>query len=483
MVQLGLVDYIVFGLFILILLTLGFSARIRKNTMVNYLLAGRSLSLPLCLTSLVCTWYGGILGIGESVSYYGLGTWLLLGFPYYLFAFIYAVWLSKRVRESEHLSIPEKLGATYGLKVRRLSGVLIYLLAVPAAHILMIGTLIHLVTGIQNWIAMCIAGLFGAAMLYRGGLMADVRLSIVSFALMYIAFGIIVVEAMFKMPFNQMVNTSQASGMWTIGGGQSPIQILGFILLGAWTIVDPGFHQRVASASSPEIGKKTVLWAILFWFVFDALMITAGLYALALKVNPANKLEIFPMLANNVLPPGLKALFICGILGTTACAMVGYLLLSGSTLSRDIFGNNHSISIDNDESQKIASTRIGIVFSIVLAIGLAILVNSVVALWYSFGGIVVGALLIPVLDSYLSRTNKPMANVFISIIAAAGVSLSLWIWGTANGNPYVEVTLADGSKFGFGTLVPGLFVSIFVLGFGNMFQTLRREKVNKEEIE
>ena len=74
-------DMGVVGLFIVAILALGFSARLRENSVLQFLAAGRALTLPAFVATLVSTWYGGILGICESVSYYGVGTWLLMGVP------------------------------------------------------------------------------------------------------------------------------------------------------------------------------------------------------------------------------------------------------------------------------------------------------------------------------------------------------------------------------------------------------------------
>ncbi len=92
--KLGPIDLVVVALFLGALFALGFSAKLKQNTVLQYLAAGRSLSLPVFVATLVSTWYGGILGIGESVSYFGLGTWLLLGVPYYLFGILYSLILA-----------------------------------------------------------------------------------------------------------------------------------------------------------------------------------------------------------------------------------------------------------------------------------------------------------------------------------------------------------------------------------------------------
>ena len=72
------IDLLVLGVYVIILLGLGFY---RKKHLVDktneYILAGRKLSLPGFVITLVATWYGGILGIGENTYSYGIQTWLI----------------------------------------------------------------------------------------------------------------------------------------------------------------------------------------------------------------------------------------------------------------------------------------------------------------------------------------------------------------------------------------------------------------------
>ncbi len=147
MVTLGTLDAVIILVYIAALLALGFSAKLRDSSVLQFLVAGRNLTLLPFVATLVCTWYGGILGMGESVSYYGVGTLLLLGVPYYIFALTYAFFLAKRVRGAEEISIPERLSRTFGRPAGLIGAFLIFLLAVPSAHVLMLGILVQLFTG------------------------------------------------------------------------------------------------------------------------------------------------------------------------------------------------------------------------------------------------------------------------------------------------------------------------------------------------
>ena len=152
-------------------------------------------------------WYGGILGIGESVSFYGVGTWVLFGVPYYVFAIIYALWLAPRVRKAPQLSIPERLHLRFGRGVAILGAVLLLLLAVPAAHVLMLGTLVKSFTGLGLTSSLFIGTIVGASFLYRGGLLADARASLLAFVMMYVGFGVMVIWCLSHYPLIQTLST------------------------------------------------------------------------------------------------------------------------------------------------------------------------------------------------------------------------------------------------------------------------------------
>ena len=64
----------------ILLIGLLFSKRQRTDDL-NFLLAGRRLSLPAFTATLVSTWYGGILGVGEFTYRYGLLNWVTQALP------------------------------------------------------------------------------------------------------------------------------------------------------------------------------------------------------------------------------------------------------------------------------------------------------------------------------------------------------------------------------------------------------------------
>jgi SSS family solute:Na+ symporter len=474
-------DWVVFGLFVGLIFALGFSVKLREASALQFLAAGRALSLPLFVATLVATWYGGILGIAESVKYFGLGTILLMGVPYYVFALVYALVYAKRVREADQISIPERLFLRYGKWPAILGAGLVFLLGVPAPHVLMIGDLLQALThfpeGTRFVKEACVIGgtLIGTLFLYKGGLLADARASTIAFVMMYVGFAVIVFSCLAQFPPMATWGVLENKDLLRFDGGQAWPAIVSFFILGAWTLIDPGFHQRVASAKTPETGQRGIFVAILFWMVFDILTVSTGMYAISLlpQIAPgampaleANPRLFFPALGQAVLPPGLKAVFFCGMFGTILSAMVGYSLVSGASFGRELVCR---LKPGLDETKW---SRIGIGVASVTAIALALKIDSVVALWYSWGGCVIGAILVPVTLSYgIGRWRLQPVVIAASMAAGFLASFGWLIYTLNNGNLYQEITLTFGytqTKFSLGTLLPSLLVSLIVLGIGSL---------------
>jgi len=120
---------------------------VQKQTGVrdDFLLAGRRLTLPMFVATLVSSWYGGILGVGEFSYKYGLSQWVVFGVPYYIFALVFAFWLAEKVQASPTISIPDRLRMVYGPLAGELGAVFTFLMASPAPYMLMTSVLLGLV--------------------------------------------------------------------------------------------------------------------------------------------------------------------------------------------------------------------------------------------------------------------------------------------------------------------------------------------------
>jgi SSS family solute:Na+ symporter len=296
-------DYILILLYFIVVLYIGFRSRRRgPNVVEEYLLAGRSLTLPVFVATLVSTWYGGILGVGEFTYRHGISAWLVLGLPYYIFGFIFAFLLAGKIHRTKLYTIPDRLEQIYDRKTSMLGTILTLILVTPAPYFLMIGVMIQMAFGFDLKLSMVIGTVLSISYLFTGGFRSDVRTDIFEFFLMFIGFSLIIPFSGAKFGGIDFIRSNTPDINLSITGGNSIQYIVVWYFIALWTLVDPGFYQRCYAARSEGVARYGILISIFFWFLFDAMTITAGLYARAVLPELDQPVMAYPALAEVVLP-------------------------------------------------------------------------------------------------------------------------------------------------------------------------------------
>ncbi|MDD5608668.1 MAG: hypothetical protein PHY57_09155, partial [Ignavibacterium sp.] len=198
MISFSLFDIIIIVLFFSALLIIGFlSSRKVKSDAESFLLSGRNMGLILFVLVNVSTWYGGIIGVGEFTYRYGLVSWFTQGLPYYFFAFLFAMFFAKKIREASLFTIPEKLEQVYGKNTALLSAVVVFILVSPAPYLLMSANLISLVFDTGDLISLLIGIILSASYLVKGGFRSNILTDAFQFFIMFAGFIVILLVAAF----------------------------------------------------------------------------------------------------------------------------------------------------------------------------------------------------------------------------------------------------------------------------------------------
>lgn len=457
-------DWAPLGLYVLFLLVVGFWPR--KEDTEGYLIANRSLSIPVFVATLVATWYGGILGAGQFVYSDGLAAWVSNGLPYYVFAVIFAMLLARRIRSSSgaaHLyTIPDKFAQAYDRKTAVLAACFAFFYAAPATYVLMTGILLQLLFGWERLPAMVVGLLFSVVYVFRGGFLSDVRVNTLQFLLMFTGFLMVTGICLAKFGgFAYLLHSPNvpATHLKPLGTHDLGWAVVWFFIA-LTTLSDPGFHQRCYAARTPRIAAVGILIAVLCWMLFDSLTTTTGLFARALLPNLADSTLAFPALAERVLPAGLKGLFYVGMLAPIMASLVSYTFISAVTVGRDLIWR---LREDPDESRVPHYTRYGLIASSLFALAVAMKVPSVVQQWYAFGNVYVPGILIPLLGAYApsARWKASPHFAFLSMLGGAGTALGWLLWGWNHGG-------LDDPHFPFNwqPMYPGLLVAALFYGVG-----------------
>ncbi len=461
-VHFGAVDLGLILLYLGAVVFLGYRAsRSRRSDADEFLLAGRTLTLPLFVATLVSTWYGGILGVGEFSYRYGLSNWFVFGLPYYFFALLFALLLARRIRATNLYTIPDKLEQSFGRPTAVLGAVLAFILATPAAYVLMLGVLVQVVFGGNLTLWVIAATALTTIYLYKGGFRSDVWVNTFEFGAMFLGFALIVAFAVGRYGGWTFLETHLPPLHLTWRGGNSWQYILVWFFIALWTLIDPAFHQRCYAARDEATAQRGILVSIAFWFVFDALTTTAGLYARAILPGLPQPMYSYPALAEVILPPVAKGLFYIGMLATIMSTLSSLTLISAITIGKDIVGR---LAVpERREELTTRWTRHGLTIAALVSIVLALAVPSVVGLWYTIGTCVIPGLLVPILASYFRPLRIPPAFAFTSMLTGWLVSTASFVAG--------HLWMADGVAqypLGIEPMYPGLAVSLAVWGMGRI---------------
>lgn len=458
MVTLSPIDIVLIIGYFLAVLAIGFLSTKKNSDAADFLVAGRSLTLPIFVMTLVSTWYGGILGVGEFSYLYGISNWVVQGVPYYLFAIVFALFLAKRIRSSNLLTIPDKLHQAYDVKTAALGSFLTFILMTPAPYMLMIAVLLQMIFGWSLLLSLLVGTIATTAYLFAGGFRSDVNTDVFEFVLMFIGFGVIIPFAYAKFGGFEFIQQNVPPLHLTWNGGNSIQFVLVWFFIALWTLVDPAFHQRCYAAKSGEVAQKGILISIIFWFLFDAMTATAGLYARAALPNLAHPVMAFPLLAEATLPPIAKGMFYIGMFATIMSTLNSLTFISATTLGRDIVWR---VRREKHESNVTRYTQVGLIVTAILSVALSLLIPSVIKLWYTIGTIVIPGLLIPLVTSYFERWKVSARYAFATMLLGWLTSLSWLLMGWTK-----ELGSSEFYPFGIEPMYPGLVVSIVVWSLG-----------------
>jgi SSS family solute:Na+ symporter len=367
---------------------------------LDYLVAGRRVTLPAFVATLVATWYGGILGVGEYSYRYGLANWLVFGVPYYIGALAFALIFARRAREAALYTIPDLLERHYGRRTALMGAVAVFVTAAPAAYVLMLGTLFA--SMFQLPLVPCVIGaaLFSVFYIDRGGLRTVVFTDQVQFVLMYAGFIIMLAFLLAQHGGLSFLRSHLPATHFTWHGGNPPQSILVWYFIALSTLVDPGFWQRAYAARDPRVAKRGVLWSVAFWCLFDFLTTSTGMYARALLPQLKDPVFAFPELARVTLPPVALGLFYLAMIATVMSTIDSYGFIAATTIGRDVIWRLRG---EAGEERLPRYSRIGLWVSAAFATTLAVTRQSVISLWHDLGSITTPVLLLPVGLGLLGR--------------------------------------------------------------------------------
>ena len=388
-----------------------------KKQILDHLIMGRSLTLPMFVATLVATWYGGIFGVTQIAFNKGIFNFITQGFFWYLSYLIFAFFLVKKVSPFKAVTLPDLIGKMFGPRSAKLAAVFNFFNVLPIAYTISLGLFISLIFGISLNYSMLIG--LSTVLLYStwGGFRSVVISDILQFFTM--CTGVFLVLALSISTFGGLdyLTSNLPETYFSIhgGGSVSATLVWGFIALS--TLIDPNFYQRCFAARDEEVSRNGIVISTIIWFAFDICTTFGAMYAKAAIPDAAPDKGYF-IYALQLLPSGLRGLFLAGVLATILSTLDSYLFLAGTTITYDLGPKSW-------RTQKLKHA-LGILFVGILSIIFAQFFSGNIKLvWKTLGSFSAGCLLVPVLWGHIKPgklSDKAFFNICLFSLLTMGLN-------------------------------------------------------------
>ncbi len=364
-----------------------------SSSLVQYILMGRQLTLPLFVATLVATWYGGIFGVTQIAFDSGIYNFLIQGLFWYAAYFLFAFFVLRRIDTTSVMTLPELLGRTIGPKAGVVAGLFNLANVLPVSYVISLGLLVNTLFGIPFVPAMILGTAFVLAYSSLSGFRAVVFSDLVQFGVMVSAVALVLVLSVSTFGGWSFLKANLPETHFRLWGGVplGSTLVWGFIALS--TLVDPSFYQRCFAAQSKTVARKGILISIGIWVGFDICTTGGALYARAVLPDaPSN--QAYLLYGLQLLPEGLRGFFLAGIAATILSTLDSRLFLGSNTLAYDLFPRWFG--------SRIFRHRLGIaaVATVAIVLGSAF-EGNIRAVWRTLGSYSAACLLFPVLITYL----------------------------------------------------------------------------------
>ena len=433
------IDYVIIALYLSGMVGVGLWFAKKHTDFDDYFLAGRSLTTPLLITTLISTYYGIDVLFGDSQLGFtdGVVAWFGYARPTYAFFLIAAFLLAQRLREENFKSLPDILDKYYGKKTRYVGAVTSFIYSLPALSLYGFGMLGDVILGWKPIVGMLVLG--GIALVYTltGGFWAVVLTDSIQFVMMCVVLALAFPFAMNLIGgFDSMIDTLEPSYFNTMGDLSIWLIVI-YASTGLSILVEPTFYQRIFAAKSYKSVRNALIIGIFIWGSYDW-MIT--ILAMSAKVGVLKGLlpgDVAPdaalltiMVA--ALPAGALGLFIAGVLSTEMSTLDSYCLVAGGNVAYDIY--KPALKPEATDTELIKTTRYGILLSWFLGFAMAVSFEQMLGLWVFLASILISSTLTPILlGIYIPNFRRPLAGFFsagLGLLSTIILNIYIMIYGT-----------------------------------------------------
>jgi SSS family solute:Na+ symporter len=422
-------DFVVIVGYLAFMLWIGWYVSKKMSSFDDFFIAGRTMTTPVLICTLVSIYYGidVLFGTSEIAYNEGIVAWFGYSRPTYLFFIIAAFFLANRLREHDHRSLPDILEYHYGKGAGVFAAVASFVYSLPSLGLFGMGKVSQVIFNVDPWIGGLVFG--GVALVYTlwGGLWADALTDTVQFVLMCVTLAIAVPIVMGKVGGFEYIAQNLPDTFFRPLGSLPVWLVIVYAATGLTILVEPAFYQRIFAARSSREVRNALLIGILMWGAYDWCVTAGGMLARAAVhsgILPAgtHPNEALLRVVVFALPAGLTGIFLAGVLAAEMSTIDSYCLVAGGNIVYDIY--RPVFKPDAGDASLSRLTKWGILGSWGLGFVLAFLFGRLMALWVFMSTILTSTVFVPIMAGLFWKRRKTKlagllgcASGFVGVVA------------------------------------------------------------------
>ncbi len=377
---------IVYGLVLMLIALL--SLKYNKS-FENFLVAGRQQPRVLIVASMLASTIGGGITMGTVGKAYAMGAaafWFVAAGA--IAHLIQGIYLSKPVRESEALTLPDLAGKLGGDAVRKLVAIIIVItwVGIAAGQFLAASKILGSISGMEHTAAVWVAAIFLLVYTLIGGQKSVLRTDLFQFGILAIA---IIASVLYLYLAKTPAPGSVQIELFTKGFGPLDLAYYLVVVAGSYLIC-PMMFGRLLSADSSQNARKASFISSAGMFIFAVIVTAIGLWARATGFDAGGG-DPFTAILQHALPKWLGILMLFGILAAILSTADTVLLTAAGIIENDIL-----------EKKSLLRVRLWIALIAVAGAIIALFNTDIIDL---------------LLDTYQGYTSGIVPALFIAIVS------------------------------------------------------------------
>lgn len=406
------------GIYMMILLAVGWWASKRVSDEADFLVAGRRLGLPLMVGALVATWFGAGTTMGASGATYLFGVQGVVFDPFgaALCLILLGLFFARVVRRSKYMTLVDFFESRYGSKVAGLSALVMLIAEMGWIGALLVGfgAIINFFTGIPLGWGIGISTLVLILYTYMGGMYAvtmtdSVQIAVVTVSM--IAIFVIVMSlpevggwdyVLANDPSHNWIGINQWDFLPTPESRADPeLENAGFnyytghmgwfywiaaiMAIGVGSIAAQDVNQRLMSAKSENVGVYSAVVSGVVYLILGMIPVILGIAAFKLYPDldfDTVQNQMLLIMAADYLPTFLVIIFVCGLVAALMSSAAAATLAGASIVG---YNGGKMLNPEISDATSLRWTRIFVpvvaCVSLLIALKFEVIYNLMVAAW------------------------------------------------------------------------------------------------------